>query len=201
MAVLATIVALAVFWAAIKTRGALAARAFVEATRAACGDALTAIIAEDFACKARGARVDGAFSCAKLGTTAKIIACVSIAAVGGFLAGITDLAASAGRTRAVFVAAVTAFGASFDRQASGSFALSIVGIAALISGTGHAITDRDTLIFVVALLACGTLARCGSALASEGLGIAFLPRDRAFGVGQTLDAKPGGSAAWSFFGA
>lgn len=144
---------------------------------------MTAIIAKRFARKSRRTGVYGTFSCAEFGSTAKVVACVAIATIGGFLARIADLAASTGRTGSVFVAAIAAFGATFDRQTTGGFALPVVGITALIGGASDAFADGDALILRVAFLTCGAIARRGSALASEGLGIALLARDGAFCIG------------------
>lgn len=201
MAVLATIVALSVFWAAIEARGTLTTCAFVDAARSTGRDALTAIIAQRFACESRRTGVYSTFSCAEFGSTAKVVACVTIATIGGFLARVADLTASTRRTRSVFVATVAAFGATFDRQTTGGFALAVVGIAALIGWASHAFADGNALILCVAFLACRTIARRGSALASEGLGIALLASDRTFGIRQALDTKPSRSTTRRFFGA
>ena len=85
MAICAALLALPRLGAAVIARGAVSASAGVERTRTARGNALTAIIAECFAIEATGAGIHGAFASAKAGTT-EIIAGISEATIGGFLA-------------------------------------------------------------------------------------------------------------------
>lgn len=191
MAILATVVALAISRATVKPRRTLTTRTFVDATTIVCGDALFAIIPQDLTGKARRTRVDRALTGTKL-RTIQIITSVSITAVCGFLAGITEFSATTWRTCPVFVTTVASFRATFDRQATRDLALTVVWIAALVCGASDAFTKRDTLIFVVALLTLGAITRSGSALASEGLGIALLACHGALCIRKALDTKSSG---------